>query len=71
MTMRQLESFKKELGQLLKKHNVSIIAKSNNNDNDMSVEIGFQFGIHNKWFGRHHLTAYDIDDTTETNTVTG
>ncbi len=58
--MVDLELFDKELAELLKKHNAAIIAKSNKDSQDSSVEIGFQFGIHNKWYGRHHITAFDI-----------
>jgi len=58
--MRELEEFKKELGELLDKHQAAIIAKSNKNNDDLSVEIGFQFGIHNKWLGRHHITKHDL-----------
>lgn len=58
--MTDLDSFNKELAELLHKHSAAIIAKSNKNDDDMSVEIGFQFGIHNKWYGRHHITSHDI-----------
>jgi len=56
------DEFKKELGELMIKYNVAIIAKSNKHSDDLSIEIGFQFGIHNKWVGRHHFTAYDIND---------
>ena len=56
------ELFKKELAELLDKHGAAIIAKSGRGiQHDCSVEIGFQFGIHNKWVGRHHVTGYDLD----------
>lgn len=59
--MTELDKFKKELAELLDKHSVAIIAKSVNHINDLSVEIGFQFGIRNEWTGRHHLTKHDIN----------
>ena len=56
-----MEDFKTELSELLKKHKVYIIAKSNKNDDDLSVEIGFQLGVVNSWSGRHHLGGYDLE----------
>ena len=57
-----MEEFKKELAELLRKHEMYIVAKSNLNNKDYSVEIGFQTGFENtNWVGRHHLGAYDID----------
>lgn len=58
--MTNLDEFNKELAELLRKHGSAIIAKSNNNEEDLSVEIGVQFGIHNKWYGRHHITPNDL-----------
>ena len=58
-----MEGFKKELADLLRKLNVQIISKSNINDKDFSVEIGFQSNGSNEWTGRHHLGGYDIDGT--------
>jgi len=57
-----MEEFYSELSKLLEKHNVAIIAKSNKDDDDFSVEIGFQFGMNNKWVGRHHVTGCDMKD---------
>lgn len=59
--MSNSEDFNKELADLLRKYNAAIVAKSNKDKDDASVEIGFQFGIHNKWHGRHHITAFDMD----------
>lgn len=59
--MSNSEEFNKELAELLRKYNAAIIVKSNRNPDDTSVEIGFQFGIHNKWHGRNRVTAYDMD----------
>jgi hypothetical protein len=59
--MIDLDLFNSDLAELLNKHKVAIIAKSNKDDEDSSVEIGFQFGIHNKWYGRHHITAHDLN----------
>ena len=57
----ELKEFKNELAILLRKHNVAIIAKTGKEPDDLLSEVGFQFGIHNKWVGRHHVTAYDLD----------
>ena len=57
-----MEDFKAELAELLKKHKVYIIAKSNKRNDDFSVEIGFQSGVVNSWSGRHHLGGYDLED---------
>ena len=57
-----MKEFKKELADLLKKYDAAIVTKSNKNEDDNSVEIGFIFGFdHNEWTGRHHLTEYDLD----------
>lgn len=58
-----MEGFKNELAQLLKKHNVYIIAKSNKDKDDMSLEIGFQKHTTNSWTGRHHLGGMDLEHT--------
>ena len=60
--MSELKNFTDELAVLLRKHNVAIIAKGGKEPSELSAEIGFQFGIHNKWVGRHHLTSYDLDN---------
>lgn len=57
-----MEEFREELAELLRKHGIYIVAKSNTNENDFSIEIGFQnLGGDSEWSGRHHLGAYDID----------
>lgn len=57
-----MEDFQKELSELLKKHNVSIVCANNKNEDNLSVEIGFQDNkFKNHWTGRHHLTSYDIE----------
>ena len=57
-----MRAFEKELAELLRKHGVALIAKSLRDENDLAVELGFQKGlIKNKWTGRHHVTAYDLD----------
>lgn len=58
-----MKEFKKELAELLEKHNVALICQSNKDKKDMSVEIGFQAmsdGFKNEWIGRHHITNYDL-----------
>jgi hypothetical protein len=58
-----MEEFKKELAALLEKHNVAIICHSQNNEDDHSVEIGFQDtnnGFKNTYTGRHHLNSFDL-----------
>jgi hypothetical protein len=58
-----MEDFKKELAALLEKHNVALICHSTKNQNDFSVEVGFQDmknGFENEWTGRHHLGSFDI-----------
>lgn len=58
--MSELTEFKEELAALLKKHNVAIVGKSLI-DNDLSINIGFQFNYtRNYWSDRHHLTDYDL-----------
>lgn len=60
--MNELIEFKVELANLLRKHDVAIIAKGGRDPDDLIAEVGFQFKhIHNKWIGRHHVTAYDLD----------
>ena len=60
--MEELTEFKNELAELLRKHGVAIIAKGGKDPDDLLAEVGFQFNyIHNKWIGRHHVTAYDLD----------
>jgi len=57
-----MEDFKAELAVLLRKHDVYIVAKSNANESDFSIEIGFQtLGGKSDWTNRHHLGAYDLD----------
>ncbi|CAM0033047.1 hypothetical protein VPHK121_0089 [Vibrio phage K121] len=58
--MVDLDLFNSDLAELLDRHKVAIIAKSNKDHEDSTIEIGFQFGIHNKWYGRHHITANDV-----------
>lgn len=60
-----MEEFKKELADLLRKHGAYIIAKSNLNDDDLSLEIGFQQGMKNTWSGRFHLGSFDLDGNQE------
>jgi hypothetical protein len=56
-----MEDFKQELQQLLDKHKVALICRSVLNEDDYSVEVGFQDSIgKNTWTGRNHLTAYEI-----------
>ena len=56
-----MKEFTEELEELLKKHGVYIVAKSNEHDRDFSVEIGFQkLDGTNEWTGRHHLGAFDL-----------
>ena len=60
--MDKLKSFQDELAALLRKYDVAIIAKAGKEPEDLLAEVGFQFNyIHNKWVGRHHVTAYDLD----------
>ena len=60
--MEELTEFKNELAELLRKHGVAIIVKGGKEPDDLLAEVGFQFNyIHNKWIGRHHVTAYDLD----------
>ena len=60
--MDEFEKFKSELAILLRKHDVAIVAKGGKEPDDLLAEVGFQFyHIHNKWVGRHHVTAYDLD----------
>ena len=60
--MSELKSFKNELASLLRKYDVAIIAKGGKEPDDLLAEVGFQFNhIHNKWLGRHHVAAYDLD----------
>tara|TARA_R110000822_G_scaffold307119_1_gene433858 strand:+ start:705 stop:896 length:192 start_codon:yes stop_codon:yes gene_type:complete len=60
--MNELNAFKVELANLLRKYDVAIIAKGGKEPDDLLAEVGFQFNhIHNKWIGRHHVTAYDLD----------
>ena len=61
-----MEDFKLELAALLRKHKVAIVCHSNKNNNDFSVEIGFQnmnmkYDFKTEWVGRHHVTSYDLD----------
>ena len=61
--MDKLSVFQKELAALLRKHNAAIIAKGGKEPDDLIAEVGFQFNhMHNKWVGRHHVTAYDLDN---------
>ena len=60
--MSDMEDFKRELSELLDRHRVAIIVKSNKNDDDNSVEVGFMRGLHiQEWTGRHHVTGFDLD----------
>ena len=53
--------FKKELAELLKKHNVALVCRSKDNARDLSVEVGFQDNYCDvDWIGRHHVTDYDL-----------
>ena len=61
--MDKLSAFEIELAALLRKYNAALISKSGKEPDDLTSELGVQFShIHNKWFGRHHLTAYDLDN---------
>jgi len=58
-----MKEFKKELAELLTKHNVALICHSNKNEGDYSVEVGFQYmddEYKNEWTGRHHLGGFDL-----------
>lgn len=57
-----MKKFEIELAELLRRHGVALIAKSLRDENDLGIEIGFQKNlVINKWTGRHHVTAYDLD----------
>ena len=59
-----MDEFKRELELLLKKHSVAIVCRSDSNQDDHSVVIGFQNmanGLKNKWTDRHHITSFDLD----------
>ena len=58
-----MDEFKKELTILLNKYHMAIVCKSNKDDKDFSVEIGFQDDqLENHMTGRHHITGYDMDN---------
>ena len=54
--------FQYELSQLLNKYGYAIICESQKNENDTTVQIGFQDSkMINTWVGRHHVTGYDLE----------
>lgn len=56
------KEFEKELSELLNRYGMAIICESQKNEDDTSVQIGFQdCNFRNTWVGRHHVTGYDLN----------
>jgi len=59
----KMNEFREELKALLEKHRVALIARSLKDEEDYSVEIGFQYAgenFRNEWTNRHHVTGYEL-----------